>query len=330
MTHESSTRSQCVQELESLLWIFDLQFHSVVIFKQYSESYVQLFSSVRSLYFVPVFAFKFSEAQYLASIIKPYMRMDDSNLSLHNGIVITSQHTVIALHNAFKYILQMNSCENIELSVPIFTFGDATPKQLAMLLPKTQIICFSEAQNSQSMARLIVQYFKEKNTMENISCCSSLLILIGARHRMQLMDILTENQISFQKVIVYKTIDIQIKDIQIPIDYNLDFDDQHLKQMQKQKSCKHWWIFFSPNGVRIIWRYLCDLLCSTKSKCIQSFLIQNGIGCGSIGITTAQALSECGMDHSLFYPSKPKSQMLFESWKQCSMKSQIHKQERKE
>jgi uroporphyrinogen-III synthase len=133
---------------------------------------------------------------------------------------------------------------------------------------------------------------------------------LGEKHRTEWLDILSQNNIQFQKAIVYQA--ITIPDLQIP---------KHILRLlsssQTQTNNNNiniWWIFFSPNGIEIVLNYLCEQFGINKNQI--AAIIKQNINCAAIGMTTSQKLEQLGLNnHASFYPIKPNPHMLFQSWK---------------
>ena len=287
--------SRVLIEIDKLIRIFtkcgsigDVKTYQIYFFKQESIEYAKIFENNNDninkvcTYFVPVFEFEYITNQ-LSMIIN-----NEILLSSYSGIVMTSPRSVYALQATLKEN-NINPL-NYRLSIPIFTFGAKTPKLMNKLFPNLKCIVFEKANDSNSMSLLLINHLKQNNNNDDIP---SLLILFGQKHRTELTTNLNKNNINFKEIIVYKTIDLNelkyIKDI--------DYINNHC-----------FWIFFSPNGIDIVMRYL-----QRNNDKLNINEMKKEIKCGSLGQTTANKLREINWNPS-FIAKKPNANSLYDAW----------------
>eukprot|EP01084_Bolivina_argentea_P085019 153690_1 len=268
--------SNCLKELNTLIKTFSESInwndYEIYLFKQKSVEYAKLFNKI-STFFVPVFEFEYILNE-LSSIF------NNNSISSYSGIVMTSPRSVHALHKT----LSQNNIDSTtyKLPIPIFTFGNKTPKLINQLLPQSQCIVF-DANDSNSMSLLLIKYLND-----NRKEMQSLLILFGERHRLELTNQLNKYKIKYEQKIVYRTVDVN--------------ELCHIKNIDyKNKNC--YWIFFSPNGVDVVMKYL-------KNNKFNINQIKKYIKCGCLGSTTANKLTEIEWNAS-FIANKPNGQALY-------------------
>ena len=253
--------------------------HRVLMFKQYSKEYAEAFHTA-DIVFQPVFDF-----EYITDELSSLM-VNESELSSYSGVIITSPRSVHALHRALS--VHHIDPSSFPLPIPIYTFGSRTPALVSKTLPKCQCVVFRDATDSKMMASSLIQRLEQQNC--DRMQIPPLLVLFGERHRMELVSKLSDHGIAYRGMVVYRTVDrMELKALK-----DLDY---------RQTQCC--WIFFSPNGVDVVMRYL---------KRMDIHDLKQHIICGAIGPTTARRLQEVQWDAS-FVAAKPNAQSLYEAWR---------------
>ena len=123
------------------------------------------------------------------------------------------------------------------------------------------------------------------------------------RHRKELMNILDDNMVKYVKLIVYKT--INNKSINIPMIFKERFQLNNDYNFSNKKRY-YYWIFFSPNGVEILFNLL-------KVYNISKQNITKNINIAGFGETTQNKLKELNVP-CIFIPIKPTPNALFDAF----------------
>jgi len=135
-----------------------------------------------------------------------------------------------------------------------------------------------------------------------------LLLLLGERHRPELMTNLSSQHIQYETEIVYKSIDNEELG---------NFTDNTLQHKKENKNGRIVWCFFSPNGVTVVDKHLSSKL----SQSLSEFVNQHHIVLCAFGNTTARKINDfkCNAD---MIPNKPTADDLASAIKVFAQKSQ--------
>lgn len=315
----------------------------VYLFTEKKQSFVTGFKDMESLYFIPVFSYEHLNIDNLCRSLKnhiPHDKNTSDNKSIYSSIVITSPRAVDSLSQA---LLKLNT---LTIDIPIFTFGSATMKKLQLVFneSQTKLVCLDAANDAKSMVPLIIDYLnpnnnnnnniinKKQNDSENSdnkqnieskedeesgSQILPILCLMGERHRMEFFDLLKFKNIAFEKLIVYRSIDII--NLDLPQNFKhllnqlalIDVNEKNQsKKSQKNigdtKSCL---IFLSGNGSKVFNNYLKFRYKMTLEELVDR---HDSLIIGAFGNTTAECLKEMNVKVH-FVPPKPNANTLYET-----------------
>ncbi|ETO31102.1 hypothetical protein RFI_06017 [Reticulomyxa filosa] len=176
--------------------------------------------------------------------------------------------------------LNFTNEKDFSLPFPIFALGEATKQTLSEKFPALNVMTFEESVDGRSLAAAIVKYDKSRNKEEKTK---PLLLLLGERHRPELMTELSSEHISFDTEIVYKSVDNE--ELGNFTTAKGDTENSPLVVV---------WCFFSPNGVTVVDKHVS----SKFSQNLSEFVTQNNIVTCAFGNTTARRISDfkCNVD----------------------------------